>query len=181
MRCLDNKAITDWLDSRSLSEDPYHRGSSHEFYLQFYTPNDHSTFDAFVRHYYDRIISDLDSLIHMTDWSLYQKSDMITVSGIRSSSGEDRMLIDAPGHVLPHAEMEIGVTLFGLSTSFGWSSYLYSQRHRSTLFNWEGDILDFWTDSEDRFSEMRLMIKQFELAETSNGEQVGTSNPLHLQ
>ena len=101
---------------------------------------------------------------------------MITVLGIRSSRGEDRILIDAPGHILPAPEEEIGVSLFGLLTSFGWSSYLYSATSDTTLLNWEGEIFDFWTNFQQDFDEMKLMLKQFNLAQTSNGEQGVVSN-----
>ena len=176
MRCVAENEITEWLDERSIPRDPYHRGSSHKYYLQFYAPSDHPKTDAFVRRYYERITPDSETLIHVTDWAAYEKSDMITVLGIRSSRGEDRILIDAPGHILPAPEEEIGVSLFGLLTSFGWSSYLYSATSDTTLLNWEGEIFDFWTNFEQDFDEMKLMLKQFNLAQTSNGEQGVVSN-----
>ena len=178
MRCVVDNEITEWLGERSIPIDPYHRGSSHRHYLQFYSPSDHPKTDAFVRHYYERIIPDSETLVHVTDWAQYQESEMIAVLGIRSSRSEASMLIDAPGHILPSSEKEIGIALFGLSTSFEWSSYLYSASSDTTLFNWEGDLFDFWTDSEQGFVEMKLMLKQFDLAQTSDGEQVGVGNPL---
>jgi hypothetical protein len=178
MKCITESQIDDWLHQRSIRKDPYYGDASPAFYLQFYAPANHRRIDAFVRHYYDRIVPEVDSLIHMTDWELYHESEMIAIVGIRSSRGEDRMLIDVPGHILPSREKEIGVSLFSLSASFAWSSYLYSPRGHSTLFNWEGEIFDFWTDSEQAVSEMRLMLTQFDLTETNKeGEQAGTGQP----
>ena len=102
---------------------------------------------------------------------------MIAIDDIRSSREEDRMLIDAPGHILTSGQKEIGISLFSLSVSFAWSSYLYSAQKHSTLFNWEGDVFDFWTDSEQALEEMRLMLNQFDLTETNKGEQVGADQP----
>jgi hypothetical protein len=86
------------------------------------------------------------------------------------------MLIDSPGHIFIPSENEIGVALFALSASFAWSSYVYSPHHRSTLYNWEGEVFDFWTDSAEVVSEMKLILKQFDLPETNQGEK--DSSPL---
>ena len=177
MKCITESQIDDWLHQRSIRKDPYHGDASPAFYLQFYAPTNHRRIDAFVRHYYDRVVPEADSLIRMTDWGLYQQSEMIAIVGIRSSRAEDRMLIDAPGHILPAGEKEIGISLFSLSASFAWSSYLYSPLDHSTLFNWEGEIFDFWTDSEQAVSEMKLMLNQFDLIETNKeGEQAVRGN-----
>ncbi len=174
MKCITESQIDDWLQQRSIHKDPYHGDASPTFYLQFHAPSNHRRIDAFVRHYHDRIVPEADSLIHMTDWVINHQSETIAIVGIRSNLGEDRMLIDAPGHILTSGEKEIGISLFSLSTSLGWSSYLYSSRDHSTLFNWEGEIFDFWTDSTQAMSEMKLILNQFELTETKKeGEPVG--------
>ena len=166
MRCVTDSEITNWLHERSIPKDPYLGDTAPQHHLQFYAPSTYRQLDALARHYYERIIPDSDSLIHETDWSSYQQSEMIAILGLRSSRGDDRMLIDAPGHILTPSDKEIGISLFALSASFAWSSYLYSSRHHSTLHNWEGDIFDFWTDNVSSFSEMKLMLKEFELSET---------------
>ena len=177
MKCITESQVDDWLQQRSIHKDPYHSDASPTFYLQFYAPSNHRRIDAFVRYYHDRIVPEADSLIHMTDWVINEQSEMIAIVGIRSSHGEDRMLIDAPGHVLPSGEKEIGISLFGLSTLLGWSSYLYSSRDHSTLLNWEGEIFDFWTDSAQAVSEMKLILNKFKLTETNKeGEQVGAGD-----
>ena len=177
MRCVTDSEIDEWLRKRSIPKDPYHSDSSPAFYLQFYAPTNHRRIDAFARHYFERILPAADSLIHMTDWGLYEQSEMIAVLGVRSSRGEDRMLIDAPGHILPIGEKDIGISLFSLSASFEWSSYIYTAQDHSTLFNWEGEIFDFWTDSEHVATEMKLMLNQFDLTETNKGEQDGAGQP----
>ncbi|WP_018970408.1 hypothetical protein [Rubritalea marina] len=178
MRCVTESEITEWLRERSIPKDPYHGDAAPRHYLQFYAPSTYQQQDALARHYYERIIPDSDSLIHMTDWSLYQQSEMIAIAGIRSSRGEDRMLIDSPGHTLMPSEKEIGISLFALSASFAWSSYVYSSLYRSTLYNWEGEIFDFWTDSAETVSEVKLILKQFDLSETNQGEQCAAPNRL---
>jgi len=163
--------MTDWLAERSIPKDPYRGDISPAFHLRFQAPSSHRQLDALSRHYYDRIIPESESLVHMADWGLYEQSDMIAITGIRSSRSEDGLLIDAPGHVLTIGQSDIGIALFGLSASFAWTSYVYSAHNHSTLLNWEGDIFDFWSDSEEALSEMRVILEQFDLSETIQGEQ----------
>lgn len=122
--------------------------------------------DAFTRHYYEQIIPASHTTVRMTDWSQYQPSEMIAILGIRSNANELRKLIEAPGHHLTPEESETGISLFSLSASFGWSSYLYSPTHRSTLYNWEGSIFDFWTDSRAAIENLKSLLKQFGLDQT---------------
>lgn len=171
MRCVTNSQLDEWLSEQSIPKDPYHGDSAPGFYLQFYAPLYHRRIDAFIRNYYDRIVAESDSLIHMTDWGLYQQSEMIAIAGIRSNHGETRRLIDTPGHILTPIQQETGISLFGLAVSFAWSAHLYSPKNRSTLFNWKGEIFDFWTDSAQAMTEMKLMLDQFDLNETSKERQ----------
>lgn len=61
------------------------------------------------------------------------------------------------------AKPQTGISLFSLSIAFEWSTCLYSPVNRSTLYNWEGEILDFWTDSEEALAEMRRLVEEFGL------------------
>ncbi|MFT5467320.1 MAG: hypothetical protein ACI8UO_002424 [Verrucomicrobiales bacterium] len=171
MRCVTDIEVSEWLCERSVPEDPYRGDTTPDHYVQFYTPSAHRRLDAFVRHYYERIIPDSETMVHMTDWGLYLPSEMIAIVGVRSSIDEKRRLIDAPGHWMTSAENETGISLLSLSASFAWSSYLYCPTQRSTLYNWEGEIFDFWTDSVAAVDELKLIMKQFGLAETAKGEQ----------
>lgn len=170
MQCVTDSEIDKWLRERSIPRDPYCGNFSPALYLQFHAPTIRSVADAFISHYYERIVRDSDSLVEMTDWGLYQPSEMVAVMGIRSSRDENRMLADAPGHLITSEQQEVGISLFSLSASFSWSSYLYSARNHSTLFNWEGEIFDFWTESEEVITEMTLILNQFNLTETNRGE-----------
>ena len=148
MRCVTDDEVSIWLGERAIPEAPYSGQHAPKFYCQFYPPSEHSHIDAFIRIYYARIISAQESLVHITDWALYQDSEMMAIAGIRVLNDESRCLIDASGHRLSAEESEKGVSLLGLTTAFGWTSYLYSSLNNSILYNWEGDIFDFWTDSK---------------------------------
>lgn len=167
MRCLTNNEVSEWLEARAISQDPYHNEDEPIHYLQFYAPTRHLRLDAFTRDYFKRIIPESEPLIQFTDWGLYQPSEMIAITGIRHSFGEKRNLIDAPGHQIDQDETELGISLFSLSASFAWSTYLYSTNEKTTLHNWEGALFDFWTDSHSALAEMKELLKQFDLQETT--------------
>ena len=158
MRCITDSEISEWLRRYKIQKDPYHGEVGPDYYLQFYAPDSHGDLDALTRHYFDRIISGSVALVHMTDWALYKPSEMIAVTGIRSIHGENRWLIEAPGHLIGPDETELGISLFALSASFGWTAYLYSPLDSAILLNWEGEIFDYWTDNQQALSEMRKSV-----------------------
>jgi hypothetical protein len=167
MECMTESEMDEWLLVRSLPKDPYHQKIGPDYYVQFLAPSNDPRLGTFIRHYFASFVCEAESLIQMTDWSLYQPGEMIAIDAIRSSQGESRLLIDAPGHHLAAEEFELGIELFSLSASFGWSSCLYAPATRSVLFNWEGEIFDFWTESEAKLLEMEGIKKQYGLRDTN--------------
>lgn len=168
MKCISDREISGWLLDHDLPEDPYRGEAAPDHYLQFSVPKSFLALEAFVRRFCSRIVPEAESLIHFTDWGLYQESQMVAIAGIRAGSGEYRALREAPGHVLPVGSGEVGVALFGLATSFAWSCYLYCPLERTILYNWEGELLGFWTDSDLKKEEMRMLLKEFEIEETTD-------------
>ncbi len=176
MHCLLKSETFDWLLKKGVPEDPYHGDTSPRYYLQFHAPAEYRRLDAFSRQYFCKIIPDAESLVHITDWVFYTESEMIAIDAIRKVHQETRRLIDAPGHCIAAEESELGISLFSLSASFAWKSYLYCPHQRSTLYNWDGEIFDFWTDGEAEFEEMKSMLLEFKLLETT-GAQDAAPNP----
>lgn len=168
MKCVSDREVSGWLLDHGLPEDPYRGEAAPDHYLQFSVPKSFLALEAFVRQFYSRLIPEAESLIHLTDWGLYQESQMVAVAGIRAGAGEHRALRESPGHVLPSSSGEVGVALFSLATAFAWSSYLYCPSNRTILYNWEGELLDFWTDSDLKNEEMRTLLKELEIEETSD-------------
>jgi hypothetical protein len=168
MKCISDGEISGWLLKQELPEDPYRGEVVPDHYLQFSVPKSFLALENFVRQFYNRIIPEAETLIHLTDWGLYQESQMVAMAGIRAGAGEYRALREAPGHVLPASSGEAGVALFSLATSFAWSCYLYCPLERTILYNWEGELLDFWTDSNLKHEELKTILKQFGIEETTD-------------
>jgi hypothetical protein len=169
MKCLKESEVSGWLLEQGLPGDPYRGDTAPDHYLQFSVPTRYLALEAFVRQFYSRIIPETESLIHFTDWGLYQESQMMAVAGIRTGAGECRTLREAPGHVVATGEVAAGVALFSLAAAFAWSCYLYVPSERTILYNWEGELFDFWTDGGSRLQEMRLLLKEFDLEEIMDG------------
>ena len=169
MQCLTLTQISDWLSANHLPESPYHEpaDSPHRHYLQCSVPTSYLKQEAFMACYYEQIIPDAHSLIHITDWGLYRQTQMIAVTSIRSTVGESRNLVDAPGLLLDPQSQDHGIALFSLTTSFAWSSCLYSPPDRCILHNWEGELFHFWTDSDSQLHHMKTLIQQFNLQVTT--------------
>ena len=69
----------------------------------------------------------------------------------------------------PSNESEIGISLFGLPSTFCSRSYLYAPRDRSTFLNWESDIFAFWKDCQKTWKEMRVILQHLDLPEKNQG------------
>ena len=176
MKCMAPEEIRAWLATHQIAADPYAGGTAPSHYIQFYAPLRHRQLEAFIRHYFHRIANTDEAIVQIVDWSPYEASEMLTIAALRATSGESRPLIVCPGHLLSEEEREFGIALFGLAASYLWKAYLYSPSSRSTLYNWEGEIFDFWTDSTEVVTEMQEMLKEFCLSETTETESSDSPN-----
>jgi hypothetical protein len=75
------------------------------------------------------------AIVYVSDWPLYSKDEMATVDRFRASIGEQRALIDAPGHIFDERELHDCIGLFNLSVMFRWDAYLYVPASQLLLFN----------------------------------------------
>lgn len=168
MRCLTNAEVSAWLAECRITEAPYATTpeTSPSQYVQAAVSRDYHCIDAFARHCINEILGIGVCLIHVTDWSLYQPSEMIVIDALRSHHGESRRLIDAPGHLFDASETETAVALFSLCASYGWSCYVYSGVDQSTLLNWEGEMFDFWTANPAKLTDFKALLRSFEFSES---------------
>ena len=167
-----SKLLREW----GTPEDPYYGPVSPSYYIQFYPPQQFRALQSFVSAYFEIIGSEQPCLVVFTDWALYEQHEMELIVAARLASGDARPLIESSGHFLNANEKNMGTAYFSLATAYGWSSYLYLPGSKTTLFNWEGDIFDFWTDSEKTLEEMRNLVTTYELKYTQS-EQSGADNP----
>lgn len=144
MKTLTDEECSEWLASRKLVEDPYYSAKLRPLhYEQYRIPSNASGSSAMIRSIVECLKPFETVLLQVTDWALYQPDEMAVVAQIRGAIGEQRPLIASPGHVLDATERDLLIGFLALITSFGWTAYLYFD-HGTTLFSWEGELLDFY-------------------------------------
>ena len=120
---------------------------THRYGFQFRHPTGTLTSFSFVREFLDLVQSEI--LIHVTDWPAYLPAEMITVCALRRYCwDESRSLLEAPGHLFQSSETEQLIALYGTVGNFEWNAYLYTPNDQATIYNWEGEICDFWTNNQ---------------------------------
>lgn len=170
MKGLTDREISGWLQSHGLIEDPYLRGREPAYRVVGRASGIYARMEGFLEVICDQLMSEGDLLIHITDSFSPRESRNYIASAVRQKAGELRSIEDAPGMLVNRSEVDHAVAQFALCCCFGWKSYLYGTRDRMTLYNWEGEIFDFWTDSEQKRDEFRRIMKNFELEEVPDNE-----------
>jgi hypothetical protein len=171
MQTLGDTEIKTWLRDRGLTAILDHSSeSSNQLYLQFRAPVAHRHTEAFIRCLLEMTMPCANALIHISDWPLYQPSEMLTIQALRATCGENRRLIDSPWHVIPSTEAELGISLFSLTVSYQWNAWLYLQNGATTLYNWEGELFDFWTTDRETYTKLANLVRDFNLATTTQSE-----------
>ena len=163
MRCVTPREISRWLETANQFEDPYLGESEPRLRLQFHCPDRYKSVEHFAHVFAEDIVATGDLLVVISDSEPSEPSQIAIIDAIRHSIGESRPIRDAPGFIVERKELEKAIGLFALTSCFMWKSYLYTDHDRIVLYNWEGEIWDFWTDSESSYNLMAEMIKHWEL------------------
>jgi hypothetical protein len=166
MQCLTPPESADWLRAHcieGLSEDasPCVFGD-YEVFAE--APRDARAQQRFARDLLSWIGDFEAALFWLTDWPFYKADEMALLSSLRKSHGEDRRLIDAPGHVFASTERDEIIGWVSLMMCFGWDSYLFAWPFQGAMFQTSHD--DFvWLLSSDaeRFSEAQRIVRGYEL------------------
>jgi hypothetical protein len=148
MKALTPAECPNWLRSAGIHHDPS-RGlgaSAHHGITGGLTDPRRSI--AFARNLLQAVRPSSDLMLEITDWSSYQEDEMAVVRSLRASFGETRWLIKSPGHVFAVSELNLCVGLFALTIAYGWSAYIHIPSPRLTIYNWEGDVFEFWSDEK---------------------------------
>ena len=167
MNCLTQPEITQWLSDQSVTPAPYGNAESPTHYLQFNAPSRPLANASFIRQFL-KLTND-EILVHVTDWPTYEPSEMAVVDALRHEWNESRNLIDAAGHLIPATETELAIALFGHTGNFEWNAYLYLPNDLATLYNWEGERYDFWSNDEATYHALTKLASSFGLAPTIAG------------
>ncbi|RYD77911.1 MAG: hypothetical protein EOP84_14940 [Verrucomicrobiaceae bacterium] len=166
MKCLTLSQQSEILRTWGMCERPYGKEGGPLYYRQFYTPTRFRTLQSFVAVYLEQFAKEESCLLDVEEWAWYEPYEMELIAAARISEGEERPLFEASGHLFSPEESDLATALISLTTAYGWSSYLYVQNSGVILYNWEGDIMDFWSDTKDSLSTMDELITRYELRST---------------
>ena len=175
MQCLTDSEIATWLADHDGTSVPCRKSKSPSHSLQFACPNRPLETAAFIRNFLNLLSSEI--LIQVTDWPLYEPSEMLVIEALRNLHGESRNLIDAPGHLIPAGEKEIAIALFGHTVNFQWNARLYVPEdfatlqlcNFATLQNWEGELMDFWSNDSTFYSQVVKLVNLHRLDQNKLG------------
>ena len=165
MRFLTPEEVTMWLNEKGQIEDAYH---AHEesvppLHVQCEVPDRYRRIECFVRTVLSEVFLDGDLLVQITDWWPCEGCNEFIFEAMRRSCGETRPIETTPGYLVAETERERAVAIFTMATCFGWKCYIYGVRDRTVFFNWEGDIFDFWSDSEATVKSYFRIMEGFDL------------------
>lgn len=149
-----NEQCAEWLTSRGLVGDPYHRtDASGVSYVQIpLAPAARRTM-AKLRHLVLLAGPFQSALLHVTDWSLFSADEMEVITGLRIAAGDERALIETPGHLYDSGERDLLIGMMGLVAAYGWTAYVYFD-HGLTLLLCEGEYVDVWDTNGTRFQKV---------------------------
>ena len=156
-----------WLTQRRIPADPYSSKYGPETF-------DRVPFIEQVRlpfhrtHVFERIVDRLESyesaLLQCCDWAHYTPDEMAVFQTIRKAHGEDRWLIETPGHLFGRTERNLLAGMVSLIKYYGWTAYIYFDSG-TTLLVWEGELLDLWAYDEDSFKVVVEILKGLPVSE----------------
>ncbi|HTU26339.1 MAG TPA: hypothetical protein VMF30_13120 [Pirellulales bacterium] len=106
-------------------------------------------------------------LFWITEWGVSYEIPAIFY-GYRKSLGEDRQLIDAPGHVFHRADLQQLECLLGLSLYFYWDAILFDGSGTVAFGCDHHEWLSVYAKTEDRLRSVMGMLEPYELEEVRN-------------
>ena len=169
MKTLTNDDCSEWLASRKLAADPYYSPKSRPpHYEQFPLPQHALSSAAVFRSIVACVEPFETALLHLTDWALYAPDEMAVVAHVRQACGEQRPLIETPGHVFTATERDLLIGLLALVTFYGWTAYLYFD-NGVTLLSWEGELLDLYCSDSGRYKAVRELLHHMGVSPNATG------------
>ncbi len=159
-----------WLADRQLPADPYAAGGDvFQFYLQFYPPENFRGVESFIKGFLEYAGRGSDLMVTVMDTVNPDPYELRLFDRLRTLNEERRRLLDTPVHLFEPTEDDDVIAMFTLTVAFQWQAYLHVPKTRTVLYNWEGDIFDFWTADRLVFESVSRMLDTFELKQTKGG------------
>ena len=162
MRCLTDSECTDWIKVQGMVVSPYgdsegcpvmKAGHYHQFGIQ------NSAFLA------ERLVALASPFEQGLLWIIDDGWDITPIDALidalRRSHGESRPSGLVTGYLYDAAEGDEMAGLFFLTIEHGMSAYLYMAGSDATFFNWEGTLIDAWTNDPNQTQEVQMIVDRW--------------------
>jgi hypothetical protein len=130
----------------------------------FEMPSDAAT-QLPLAHRLARWLGGPDVLLWFTAWAVYRPEQMAVFCEYRRRFGEQRRLIDAPGHLLEMTRAEdvwAAGQLLLFMTAFNWEGFVLQGDRRSVI--WMADeIVETYTRDPEKAAEVKSMMEELGL------------------
>ena len=169
MQILTNDEAAAWCTGRGFKLDasPYWRDKRISSGIRFLTETKQSVVEAFVRNVVNTVEYD-GAIVWFTDWPLYKEDEMAVLERFRSSIGENRRLIDAPGHVFDLNEIHDCIGMFNLSVQYFWDAFLFVPQGNFIAYNSHDGLQYISSLTDTGQTELIAMLEHFDLISPSN-------------
>jgi hypothetical protein len=170
MKMLTEKTCSGWLATKGIPAAPYSQSEgAAPFYEQFKLAGRAPRQAAIARQVVFSCEPFSSDLLQFTDWPFYKPDEMAVLCGLRTLHGDNRPMIESPGHVFETAERDLLIGMFSLAMHYGYSAYLYFD-NGATFLCWQGELLDLWCSDELRATDLRRELQSFaSISNESNG------------
>jgi hypothetical protein len=101
-------------------------------------------------------------LLWLRDWGIWHSEEYPEVwQEIREGHGEERPIIDAPGHLFEPHEKPLAEGMARLTMLFGWDAFLFSEPLSHCVFMSNDNALDVFAGSLDALEELSREVGRF--------------------
>ena len=157
MRTLTSSECSSWIhasDARTVGQ----------YEILFERPTDGHVQAQLARFLVDWLEPFEATLLWLTDWPFYEPDEMALVSGLRRAHGDQRALIESPGHVFDRSEAAELAGWLSLTVRFGWDGQVIPRPFRGDAFNTSHhDTIQVWSATVERFNVAREAVQFFGL------------------
>ena len=127
MKIISKLEAKDWCESKGISLDERGFPQLDNNSVSFDIPKDSGQKVSLANRQFESFRSEKEILIWITAWTVWPSCERMHIfDRFRVSYGEERPLIEAPGHIFCQNEFEDAPSFMTISSLFFWDCYVVS-------------------------------------------------------
>jgi hypothetical protein len=171
MRVLSRQEAAAWCQGHDVALGDFGLPERSDADVKFKIPVDAQKRVHLVKQAMEAFVDEPSHLVWFDDWSVWPLGQRMHIfDRFRLSYGETRRLIDSPGHVFDHKEIEDAISFVTIAALFLWDCYVVSQRRTKLLF------LSHNEDGATKGMELQAKVSWLTIVPSSAGT-VGSLEP----